>query len=101
MKALSGLNQSVTGLDGQPLTELNGSKVTLSSIIANSLARGQSQSPAQAMDLAMKLYKNTKDVFELEEAEFVTVKDAMVNDQLMNNLAKAAVLEVLNGAKDK
>jgi len=38
---------------------------------------------------------------ELEDADFALVQEAVDKDQLLTNLGKAALLTVLNGAKEK
>ena len=98
MKKLVGLSKSVLNLDGKPLVEVDGSVVTVGSILANSLARGNSQEPARAMAIALKIYKAEGDL-EIEDADFALVESTLVADQLINNMAKAATLAVLNGSQ--
>lgn len=100
-KILSNLSKPITGLDGKTIVEVDGrTTVSAGKLIANALAGGQSSEPARAMDVALKIY-NASNEITLEEADFAMVKDAIDKNQGFSNLAKAAVLEVLNGAKDK
>ena len=52
------------------------------------------------MDIALKIY-NASNEITLEDADFEIVKEAVKNNRGFNNLAKTAVLTVINGAKDK
>ena len=108
MKKLNGLTNPVTGLDGQPIVNQVGEHPdgtpilvpeTAGRMMANVLARGQSNDPIKAMMVAMQIH-GAKAV-ELEDADFALVQEAVDKDQLLTNLGKAALLTVLNGAKEK
>lgn len=108
MKKLNGLTNPVTGLDGQPIVNQVGAHPdgtpilvpeTVGRMMANVLARGQSNDPVKAMMIAMQIY-GTKAV-ELEDADFALVKEAVDGDKLLTNLGKAALLTALNSAKEK
>ena len=95
MKTLSGLNDPVLSLGGEPLVE--GERVvTVGFLIANVLARGSCDEPVRAMDVALKIY-NADGSVDLEDADFATVNQTVREDRFMTNIAKAAVLRVLAG----
>jgi len=103
MKTLAGLSKPVLNLDGEPLRQpdrvvgdklVEGEKITVGSIIANSLARGSSVDSVRAMDVALKIH-NAKGTIELEDADFALMEQAVKEDRTINNMAKAAALRVL------
>lgn len=99
-KTLFGLDKAITGLDGRPLVEPDGAPVIPRTLLANALARGQSHGQeARAMDVALRVY-NAKDSIELEDADYVLLKQAVEQDQILNNLAKTAALAVLDALAD-
>lgn len=99
MRTLLGLDKPVFNLDGQPLMD-SGRLITAGSIIANCLARGSSDEPARAMDVAIKIHGAKGDI-ELEDADFAVAEQAVREDRLTNNMAKAAALVVLNDSQKK
>ena len=96
MKTLTGLSEPILNLDGEVLREINGKEITVGSIIANSLARGSSEEPVRAMDIAIKIHNANGDI-KLEDADFALAERAVKEDRLINNMAKAAALSALNG----
>jgi len=95
MKILTGLQQPPINFDGQPMTDGKG-PVTIGSLIANALATGQSQGQeVRVMDLALRIFK-AKDSLELEDIDFALVRETVVANQVLNNMAKAAALAALD-----
>lgn len=102
MKTLNNLKDSMLGLDGEPIVYQVGNAVkpeTLGRMMANVLARAQSNDPVKAMMVAMQIH-GAKSVT-LEDADFTLVKEAADKDTQLTNLGKAALLTALNGAKEK
>ena len=97
MKTLIGLSKPVLNLDGESLRE-GIKEITVGSIIANSLARGSSAEPVRAMDVALKIHNAEGDI-ELEDADFALIEQAVQEDRLINNMAKAAALVILSGTE--
>jgi len=93
MKTLTGLEEVATGLDGQPLVDPGGKSVVAKSLIANALARGQGNEPARAMSVAMQIYHCTNEL-QLDDADAELARQAVLADQVLTNLAKAAALKV-------
>lgn len=99
MKTLAGLAKALRGLDGEPLMDENERIIALGPILANSLARGQADEPARAMNLALKIFNHAEDMIELEDSDYDMVKEAVARDQLLNNMSKAACLELFGHAE--
>lgn len=108
MKKLNNLTNSITGLDGQPIVNQvginpDGTPIlvpeTVGRMMANVLARAQSNDSVKAMMIAMQIH-GAKAV-ELEDADFALVQEAVDKDQLLTNLGKAALLTALTGAQEK
>jgi hypothetical protein len=108
MRTLAGLSKPLLNLDDEPIRQpsrvvgnkvVEGEKITVGSIIANSLARGSSNDPVRAMEVALKIHRAKGDI-ELEDADFALAERAVKEDTTINNMAKAAALAVLNGAKE-
>lgn len=101
MKKLAGLNARITGLDGEAAptggTPEEPTYETVGRMLANVLARGQSEDAVKAMMLAMEIYGAK--TLELEDADFNLVQAAVDSDTALTNLGKAALLNVLNDAK--
>jgi len=93
VRKLNSLTNLITGLDGLPIGE-----ETIGKMMANVLARAQSSDSVRAMMLAMEIH-GAKAV-DLEDADFALVKETVDKDGLLTNLGKAALLTVLNGAKE-
>ena len=94
MRTLKGLDKLLTDLEGRPLVEQDGSTVAVKTIVANAIARGSSEEPARAMAVAMDIYKSNGEV-EIEDADFALIEKAVKEDTMMNNMAKAAALSIL------
>ena len=100
-KTLTGLSKIVMSLEGKALTQVDQvTPITCGSIIGNSLAKGQSDDPVRAMAIALKIY-SAKDKLDLEDADFRLALKAVKDDNILNNMAKAAALDVLNAATSK
>lgn len=70
------------------------------SLIANSLARAQSTDPVRAMEVALKIHK-AKRTLELDDADVDLAKEAVLADQALTNIAKAAALKVFENIDGK
>lgn len=103
MKKLAGLAANVLGLDGVPIivggTPEKPVYETVGRMIANVLARGQSDDPVRAMMVALEIHSSK--AVDLEDADFELVTESVNKDQLLTNLGKAACLKALNGATSK
>lgn len=94
MKKLTGLTKPVDDLDGNPIPG-----ETVGKMMANVLARAQSDDPVRAMMIAMQIYKEKS--VDLEDADFALVHETVNTDRLLTNLGRAALLTALNGAIEK
>jgi hypothetical protein len=94
-KVLSGLNKPLLDLDKKPFVDPTNNKLLIKSIIANCLAKSSSEDPVRAMKIALDIH-NSNDTLTLEDADFELIKKALLEDKLLNNIAKAAALEILN-----
>ena len=108
MKKLNSLTNPITGLDGQPIVNQVGVRTdgtpilvpeTVGRMMANVLARAQSDDPVKAMMVAMEIH-GAKSV-DLEDADFALVQEAVGEDKLLTNLGKAVLLKALGEAKEK
>lgn len=100
MKKLNSLTNPLMGLDGEPLVVQSGTDLvpeTVGRMMANVLARAQSDDPVKAMMIAMQIH-GAKSV-DLEDADFALLNGAVKEDKLLTNLGKAALLTALEGAK--
>ncbi len=103
MKILKGLNKKILSLYGKPLRLTTESKedARVKNIIALSLAvQKQTASAVRALQIAFKI-RDSKDTLELEDADFLMVKNAVEQDKGLTNLLAAQVLEVLDKTLDK
>lgn len=94
MKTLKNLNAPVLGLDRQPLVEPGGSPLAVKNLLANALARGQSDEPARAMSIALRIYE-ADGTTELEDADYELLRSTLQKDPFLNNMAKVAALTAL------
>lgn len=94
MKSLTGLREPLLTLDGETVIE-NGAVITAGRLLANAVARGASDDPVRAMDIAMKLYSANGKEVELEDADFALVTECLKADQMMSNIAKAHCVRAL------
>ena len=92
-KKLSGLDEVICDLDGNPLTN-KGAPIRIKNILANSLARGSSKEPVKVMSLALGIYEAKKEVV-IDDADLAEITLAVKEDVTINNIAKAAGLECL------
>ena len=94
MKTIIGLDKPISGLDGKPLTDLDGKQTKVKEVIANSIARGASQNPMKAMEVAQKVYQSNNKL-DLDDADVNLAKEAVEKDQIYNDMAKSGALAVL------
>ena len=103
MRKLNSLDNPVTGLDGEPIivggTLEKPVYETVGRMMANVLARAQSEDAVRAWMLAQEIYKAK--TLDIEDADFALVQEAVDGDKMLTNLGRAALLTALNGAKDK
>lgn len=69
--------------------------IRVRSLIANCLARAQSKEPVRAMDVALRIHRCNGKI-ELDDVDVEMVKEAVLGDQALTNIAKAAALEALD-----
>lgn len=72
--------------------------VRVKSVIANALARAQSENPVRAMDIALTFHRGNS-VIELDPADADMAKQAVLTDQALTNIAKAAALKVFEAVE--
>ena len=98
MKTLTGLSKPALALDGQPLIDQDGKPSLIKGIIANCIARGQSKDPMRARDVALKFY-HSNNKLEMDDADVELARAAVQDDQVLNNMGKAAAITVLDEAE--
>ena len=104
-KRLTGLSAPALGLDGTPLRnapsepEGIGEVILIKSVLANAVARGQSADPVRAMEVARKVYSADSQVV-LDDQDIELLRCSLRGDRVLNDMAKAAGLIVLDGAED-
>ncbi len=107
MKILNSLTDPLKGIDGSAILYQAGEKdgqpilkaETAGRMLANLLARGQSEDAVRAMVVAMELHGKAK--VELEDADFSMIQKAVTADTQLTNLGRAACLTALSNAKEK
>lgn len=100
MKTVAGLNGQLHDIAGNPVAEADGRPTTIKMLLANVIARGQSNEPIRAVELALRIYHAEDGSVELEDADFNLAKRAVEADQLTTDLAKAAILKTLLNSAD-
>ena len=99
-KILKDLDKPIMGLNRKSLTELDGTVIVPGKLLGEVVGRGVSKDPIRAVKIAIEIY-GAKGKVEIEDADFDMVKAIVTEDQMLYNVAKAALLEVLNSAEEK
>jgi len=83
-------NIQLCGIDG--IVAL-GEQHNLSKIMANLLGTSRSEEPIKVMDWALKLF-NLQEL-DLDESDFLKLKNIIIADKTLFNIAKAPILKIM------
>jgi len=108
MKVLKGLNETLKDLDGAELKDNFDKSIPVKLLIAQTIRRGSNVNQQgglkfdvmRAEEVAYKIYRADGKI-ELEDADYSMVKQIVNEDMLLNVMAKAACLGVLNSVRSE
>lgn len=99
MKRVKGLTDKIKGLDGKPLLDADERPLLVKEVIANAVARGNSEDAMRAMDVATKFYRAQTSVI-VDDADVVLALKCLKDDRFYTNMAKSLATLVLANADD-
>jgi len=99
MKKIDGLQEPLRMFPDDPPIIENGRVIQVKVPLSAALARANSSDPAQAMTLAQRI-RDAEDGLVVEDADFAIIEECVRGDQITVNFAKAACLDVVNGAEE-
>lgn len=85
-------NQTLKGLDGNAVKDMDGSEVTVGKLLAGQLASSNKGDALKMFTWAQKVYNG--ETLDLDPSDTSTLKDFIKNNEQLTVLAKAQLLKV-------
>lgn len=85
-------NQTLKGLDGSAVQDVDGKDVTVGKLLAGQLASANKGDALKMFTWAQKVYNG--EALDLDPSDTTTLKDFVKNNEAMTVLAKAQMLSV-------